>query len=292
MKKFLIIISFIVLVIHADAQEADLAKSNAIIAEGQGNYKSAAELYKKAVELYSEEEKSDTFCIFKAGQNFVRIKNYEEGVEFLDKALSLNYSDKSLYLYLGTCYDGLKKHDEAVVFFKKGMELYPEEKVNYLKKLAYHYYNVKNYKEAVSTIDKALILTPGNSKLLYLKGNSLGNLNNYNEAISIYESILSKEPDNKKVISKMGVMIYKKTEVSYKKEVNRYEKMKNPDRIDYHNYRKKIDQLNLGYSKALTYLEKARADKPNDKSILNCLMITYSRLNMKDKANEIKALLD
>jgi len=206
--------------------------------------------------------------------------------------MALNYSDKNLYLYLGSCYDGLKKYDKAVEFYKKGVELYPEEKVNYLKKLAYHYYNVKDYENAVSTIDEALILAPDNSKLLYLKGNSLGNLNNYNEAISVYESILSKEPDNKKVISKMGVMIYRKTEVSYKKEVNRYEKLKNPDRVDYHNYRENIDQLNLGYKKALTYLEKAKANKPNDKFILNCLKVTYSRLNMKDKANEIKALLD
>ncbi len=292
MKKFILIVSFITLVIHSNAQEADLAKSNAIIAEGQGNYKNAAELYKKAVDLYSEKEKTDTFCIFKAGQNFVRIKNYEEGVNFLDKAMTLNYSDKNLYLYLATCYDGLKRYDEAVVFYKKGMELYPEEKVNYLKKLAYHYYHVKNYDDAVSTIDEALALAPDNTKLLYLKGNSLGNLKKYNEAIKVFESILSKEPDNNKVISKMGVMIYKKTESSYKKEVSRYEKLKNPDRVDYHNYRKKIDQLNSGYNKALTYLEKAKANNSNDKLVLNCLMVTYSRLNMKDKANSIKALLN
>ena len=285
-------IPFIIVGFQLNAQKADLAKSDAIMAEGSGNYNEAAELYKKAIDLYSSREKTDTFCIFKAGQNYIRIKNYDEGVKYLETALGLNYKDKNLYLYLADGYNGQKKNDKAVEYYEKGIVQYPEEKAAYLKKLSYHYYNNKKYSEAIKTIDDALVLMPDNSKLLYLKGNSLSKLNNYDDAISVFEGILSNEPENKKVISKLGVAIFKQTEGLYKNRVKQYEKIKNPDRIDYHNYRKNIEQISKGYKKALPYLEKATVNNPNDKLALNCLMVSYSRLNMKDKANEIKTILN
>ncbi len=291
MLRIITSIPFLLFTYLIMAQEADVAKSNAIIAEGNDNYKKAAGLYKNAIELYSSQEKTDTFCIFKAGQNYVRVKEYETGVKYLKKAETLNYNNSSLYLYLADGYNGLKNHEKAEFTYKKGMELYPEEKANYLKKLSYFYYNIQDYEKAINSIDEALIFFPANSKLLYLKGNSLGKQTKYDEAINVFNDILTKDSENKKAINKLGVMIFKKTDVLYKKEIKRYEKIKNPDRIDYHQYKKNLEQINLGYKNALPYLEKARASSPNDKLILNCLLVSYSRLKMTDKYNEINAIL-
>jgi len=288
MKRYILSILLVIAGIQLFAQKADLAKSDAIMAEGTGDYAKSAELYKKAVELYTSEQKTDTFCIFKAGQNYVRVKNYAEGVKFLEQAKEMDYKDKNLCLYLANGYAGLKKIDEAVNCYKQGMEQYPQEKPAYLKKMAYLYYNTKNYDEAVKTIDEALAIMPGNKKLLEMKGNALGKLKKYDQAIEVYKKILADDPGNSKVTGKLGVIIFKKTDAAYKNEVKRYEKLKNPDRVAYSKYRKNIENLSAGFKDALSYLEKALQAKPNDKLLLNCLMVSYSRLGMKDKANEIK----
>ncbi len=292
MLRNIVLVFFVFVSFRSLAQKADIAKSDAIIAEGQRNYQEAAMLYKKAADLYTAEGKTDTFCIFKAGQNFVRIKNYQEGVRYLEKARSQNYQDENLYLYLADGYDGLKVFDKAEEILLKGIELYPDEKAAYLKKLSYYYYKTKNFEKVIRTVDEALKFYPDNIKLLYLKGNSLLSLNKFDDAVNVFKTILYADPDNKKALSKVGVALFKKTENAYNNEVKRYKKLKNPDRIAYHDYRKKIEQINPGYQKALPYLQKARIAMPKDKLILNCLMISYIRLNMKDKANEIKMILE
>jgi tetratricopeptide (TPR) repeat protein len=289
MKRYILFTLLVLAGIQLLAQKADLAKSDAIMAEGTGDYAKAAELYKNAVDLYSSEQKTDTFCIFKAGQNYVRVKNYSEGIKFLEQAKKLNYQDKNLCLYLANGYAGIKRYNEAVDCYKKGMEMYPGEKSAYLKKLAYLYYNTKKYNEAINTIDEALTLLPDNTKLLYMKGNALGKLNDYDKAIEIYKKIQELEPGNTKVTGKIGVMYFKKTDAAYKKEVKRYEKLKNPDRVAYSKYRKNIENISTGFKDAIPYLVKALQTKPDDKLLLNCLMVSYSRLGMKEKANEIKA---
>ena len=289
MKRYIFSVLIFFAGIQLFAQQADLKKSDAIMAETTGDYAKAAELYKSATELYSAEQKTDTFCIFKAGQNFIRIKNYAEGVKFLEQAKEMNYKDKNLCLYLANGYAGLKKFDEAEKCYRQGMEEYPQEKPAYLKKLAYLYYNNKKYNEAVKAIDEALTIMPGNKKLLEMKGNALGKLKDYDQAIEVYKKILADDPDNSKVTGKLGVIIFKKTDAAYKNEVKRYEKLKNPDRVAYSKYRKNIENISAGFKDALPYLEKALQTKPNDKLLLNCLMVSYSRLGMKEKANEIKA---
>jgi len=291
MVRIIVLFMFVVFSVVGIAQKADLAKSDAIIAESQRKYLEAAKLYKEAADIYLTQEKIDTFCVFKAGQNFVRAKEFEEGTRLLEKVVPLNYRDKNLYLYLADGYDGLKEYKRAEEAYAKGIELYPEEKATYQKKLAYHFYNIKEYEKAIGAIDNALVFFPDNNKLLYLKGNSLGNLSKYDEAIAVFKTILLTDSDNKKAISKIGVFMFKKTESLYKKEVKQYEKLKTPDRIDYHNYRKNIENISIGYKEALPYLEKARVANANDKLVLNCLMISYNRLKMNAKYNEVKAIL-
>jgi len=291
MKKYLLTLLILLAGQQFFAQKADLTKSDAIMAETTGDYSKAAGLYKKAVELYSSEQKTDTFCVFKAGQNFVRVKDYAEGVKFLEQAKALDYQDKNLCLYLANGYSGLKRFEDAVMCYKKGMEMYPEEKPAYLKKLAYLYYNTKKYDEAVKAIDEALTLLPDNAKLLYMKGNALGKLNEYDKAIEVYKKVQTIDPNDTKTTGKIGVMYFKKTDAAYKKEVKRYEKLKNPDRVAYSKYRKNIERISAGFKDAIPYLEKALQTKPGDKLLLNCLMVSYSRLGMKEKANEIKVKL-
>ncbi len=292
MLKILVSCTVLLISIISMAQNADIVKSNAIIADEQQNYAKAAGLYEQAAKLYEEQGKIDTFCIFKAGQNYVRVKDYSKGVNSLEKAKELNYEDLKLYVYLASGYDGLKKYDLGEKYLLEGLEKYPEDKALLLKKLVYHYSKARDYAKTVDAVDKALPYYPGDTKMLLLKANALLSLKKYDEAIDVYKSMVEAEPDDFKAISKLGIALIKKTEDSYKKEVKRYKSLKNPDRVDYTNYRKKIEHISTGYKDALPYLEKARELKPTDKLVLNCLVVSYNRLGMKDKAAELKLVLE
>lgn len=291
MVKFSVLFVFLYVFQIASAQNADIVKSDAIMADERQEYAKAAGLYEQAAKLYEEQGKTDTFCIFKAGQNYVRAKDYNKGVNFLEKAKELNYDDIKLYVYLASGYDGLKKYDLGEKTLLEGLEKYPDEKALFLKKLVYHYSKARDYKKTVDAVDKALQYYPGDTKMLLLKGNSLLSMKMYDEAIDVFKRVEEAEPGNFKAVSKLGVAMFKKTEDRYQKEVKRYKQMKNPSRVDYSNYRKKIEQISTGYKNALPYLEKARTQKPKDKLVLNCLMVSYSRLGMKEKAAEVKSTL-
>ena len=95
----------------------------------------------------------------------------------------------------------------------------------------------------------------------------------------------------KNSIKKLGVIYFKQTDYLYVKETKRYEAMKNPTRVDYHNSTKKLEQIAKGYTKALPYLEQAHANSPKDKAIISCLSVAYRRLKMEEKAAQMAALL-
>jgi tetratricopeptide (TPR) repeat protein len=292
MKKLLVFILLFVGFGLVQAQEADVAKSNGIMYEGQMQYQKAADAYALAEKLYAEKGVIDTLCVFKAGQNYVRLEQYEKAIPYLEKAAELKYADKNVFLSLADAYSGLKNYEAAEQALIKGLEIFPEEEPTYRKKLAYHYFNSKNFDEAVATIDLALELYPGDDNLMYLKGSALERNKKYDEAVLVFESILAQDPNHKKSITKLGVLKFKLTDYLYAKETKRYESMKNPTRVDYHNSKKKLEAISQGFNEAIPYLEKARTFKPNDKLVLNCLMVAYRRTNQTQKSDEIKALLD
>ena len=84
MARFIVLIVFVYVFQVISAQTADIVKSDAIMADERQEYAKAAGLYEQAVNLYEEQGKVDTFCIFKAGQNYVRAKDYGKGVSFLE----------------------------------------------------------------------------------------------------------------------------------------------------------------------------------------------------------------
>ncbi|TAJ11347.1 tetratricopeptide repeat protein [Marinilabiliaceae bacterium JC017] len=291
MKKLLFVL-FVLGFFTAKGQNPDVIKSDAIIQEGRMQYLKAAELYAEAAKVYQSTQVTDTFCVYKAGQNYVRAKKYSTGLTYLQQAESLHFSDETMYLSLADVYSGLKKYQDAENMLSKGMETYPALKADYTKKMAFLLYNSKQYKNAVHTLEEALGVYPRDITLLYLKGSSLERLNQYEGASKVFEEVLKLNPNHKKSITKLGVVFFKQTDAIYIQETKRYENLKNPSRIDYHNSVKKLETISRGYEKAIPYLEKAYALNGKNKQIISCLYVAYRRLKMEEKAVEMKLLLE
>lgn len=292
MKQLIFYLVMIVVGIGAmNAQEADVLKSDAIMQEGQMYYQKAADLYELAGNKYVEEGNIDAFCFYKAGQNQVKVKNYNKAIEMLEKARTNGFNEVDLYLVYGDAYTGLKQFDKAEVELIDGKEKYPENSADFTKKLGYLYFNSAQYDKAIDYLSKAIEQEPNNYNYHYLLGSSYERSKKYKEATVALEKVLELKPSHKNSIKKLGVIYFRQTDYLYTKETKRYESMKNPTRVDYHNSTKKLEQIAQGYSKSLPYLEKAHSNSPNDKAIINCLNVAYRRLKMNDKAASMEKLL-
>ena len=150
----------------------------------------------------------------------------------------------------------------------------------YDKKLAYFYFNSKQYNKALSAFEKIIEEDPGNVSYRYLYASSFEKKKDYKRTIIELEKLLEIDQNHINSIRKIGFFYFQQTDILYNKEKKRYELMKNPTRVDYHNSIKKLEEISKGYTKALPYLEKSYDFKPNDKNIVACLNIVYKRLEM------------
>lgn len=291
MKRLLMIGSILASCCWANAQQADVLKSDAIIQEGKMQYLKAAELYGEANAGYGLEQKVDTFCLFKAGQNYTRAKQFDKALPLLEKAYGMNYSQPDLFLSLSDAYSGLKKFDKAESILKEGKSRFEEKEEEFNKKMGYLFYNSGQYDKAVTALEMAMAQSPQNVTFLYLHGSSLEQLKKYPEAIQSLENVLLLKPNHKNATKKLGVIYFRQTDYLYEKETKRYESMKNPTRVDYHNSTKKLEGISQGYEKALPFLEESHEASPKDKAIISCLSVAYRRLKMAEKADQMKALL-
>ncbi|WP_439185679.1 tetratricopeptide repeat protein [Carboxylicivirga taeanensis] len=273
------------------AQNADVMKSDAIMQESRMQYLAAAELYEKAANLYEANGQMDAFSFFKAGQNYVKVKNYSKALSMLEKAQSNNYSEADLYAALGDAQAGAGQFDKAEQALLKGKELFPDQQAEFTKKLGYLYFNSGQYDQAVECLNAALQVEPNNYTYHYLLGSAYERLKDYQKATEELEKVVALRPNHKNSIKKLGVIYFKLTDYLYEKETKRYEALKSPSRMDYHNSTKKLEEIARGYKKALPYLEKAHGFSSNDKAIISCLSVAYRRLKMEEKAAQMAALL-
>lgn len=273
------------------AQNADVMKSDAIMQESNMQYLAAAELYEKAARLYEADGKTDAFSFFKAGQNYAKAKNYTKALELLNKANENGYKDVDLYFSLGDTYAGLNRNEDAETVLLEGKALYAAQTNEFIKKLGYLYFNSEQYDKAIGYLKDALVNEPGNYAYHYLLGSSYERTRDYKMAVEELEKVVALSPGHKNSIKKLGVIYFKQTDYLYEKETKRYEALKTPSRVDYHNSTRKLEEIAQGYKKALPYLEQSHEFSPSDKAIISCLSVAYRRLKMDEKAAKMAELL-
>jgi tetratricopeptide (TPR) repeat protein len=293
-QRFILLFSIVCVVAAQDtfSQNADVCKSDAISKEWNRSYLESAELYKKAANLYEAKGAFDTLCFFKAGQNFVRAKHFNEAIPFFDRLSQLkDYHDIKLWLNYADALIGLRQYENAQAKLDEGLQINPEEIVTVYEKKARLAYQDGDPGDAVTFADKALSVEPANSDILKLKAFALEKKGDFGAAIGIYKDLLSKNPKQKDVVLRLGMAAFADTEARYNGELKRYKKLNNPSRVEYSNSRKKLNQISLGYNDAIKYLEQSLGDHPGQKAIIQRLYVSYKRLGNKEKETFYKGKL-
>jgi tetratricopeptide (TPR) repeat protein len=106
----------------------------------------------------------------------------------------------------GASLNKLGRYGEAITYFDKALELYPNfdtalsNKGIAIDSLGRHY-------EAITYYNKALKIDPNNYLALSAKGSTLAGLGKYDEAITYYDKALQIEPNNPVVLDNKRTLL-------------------------------------------------------------------------------------
>lgn len=250
-------------------------------------------------------------------------RNYSKALELslmmLQKEAKDSGAISKYYAYAGLCHEALGQTEEAEKSFKRAIDYktgslmiydkliavakakgddktyeyvlsrkasrFPEYQEEIFKRLSTHYYKTKQYEKLSGTAKALLSTLPESVKYSYYAGVAAQKENNNEEAKVFYKKVIKLQADHKGANTSLGVMLYKEAAAVFQAETKKYEAKAKPNRVDYHNYLKRLETAKDIHKEALPYLLKAYELNP-DKSLKGLIKNTYLKIGETEKANK------
>lgn len=205
-----------------DRRKADDFKASGNDAYKKGFYQNSINLYSQAIDTAP-----DVAAYYSnRAAAFVMTKQYAEALADCIQATSLDPSFVKAHLRAGKCALILGNTNESLRHYQRALELDCSPNVNKeivivkqvikLLELAQSFLRDKEYKNALSSLDKAVKLTVGEngdeedacSRWKLLKGESLCGMKEFDKASVIASSIMRKDSNNAEAIVLRGRILY------------------------------------------------------------------------------------
>lgn len=185
------------------SEVATIRYQYAIELHTKGDYEKAIKEYKNIIQI--SEPDSDLYV--NLGAAYQAMDNNENAISAYKNAININDSNATAYYYLGTAYFGQKNYEKALKSYQKALAINPEDKNikeaiesskkvmtdNILEK-SISEYNQGNYKEALLTLNTALITSSENADIYYHRGMVYDAMEKYPLAISDYKLAVKYNP--------------------------------------------------------------------------------------------------
>ncbi len=168
----------------------DAYKNLAVVYVKNKEPQKAVDTVKKAMEFAEDE---DYTLYYIAGTACMAMKNFDEGVKFLEKAIELNPEHAQLYNNLGTCYVTIGVLDKAYENFLKASELEPENSITYFN-IGSILQLQNKHKEACEFFKKAYMIEPQDNYLIALALSEVKS-GQMEEAIRHYKLLVAHHPE-------------------------------------------------------------------------------------------------
>ena len=126
-----------------------------------------------------------------------RSKVWHDGISLWSNALSTNSNSAKIYNNRGVAYSDLGKHNEAILDYKKALEIDPYNADSY-NNLGVSLLNKKEYSQALAEFNKTLRINPHYSQAYYYIAMIYGILDNHQEAIKFCKKTIQIDPNNAK----------------------------------------------------------------------------------------------
>lgn len=136
------------------------------------------------------------------------MKKFEEAFVDLDKIEIIDKNYRDLFYARGNVYRDMGDFVKARDAFITQLKMYPDD-TGAMNQLAYVYIDLKDYKSAMVTINKAIDMEPNEYILLDSKGEVYENMGKLDKALELYEKALKglEYSDDKETIEEVTMQI-------------------------------------------------------------------------------------
>ena len=246
----------------------------------QNKHAQACEYFEKAYQIENNENYLISLALseLKAGKISDAAKHY--------KALALLHPEKDSFQYnLASCYEALKKYDQAITIMKNLLARNPKS-ITMAQKLANLYIETRQLRQAKDLYDSVLLKGAVSSETLYQYAILSTQLYDTGTAEKIFKKVIKMDPENATAHKDLGVIYLNQRLFDYaEQEFNTAMKL-GSDNFDivfeYANYLYAISE----YEKADEYYQKA-LDIQDDVVAKSLSAINKLELNQLDEAEAL-----
>jgi len=277
---------FTILAVHAqDDFNTFIKKAN--LALNESKYVEALTNFEDAFKQQLPDSSVVAWNAGLAGICAQELQNNDRATEYFLMAIQYKTTDLDIYNRLLILAENTKNDEALEKVLIAGKRNFPELTSKNNNKLLYHYYNSQQYDRTIEIAEEILNKNPNQENVKYFKSVALYKTDKIDMAIDELNSILLVNPANENANSMLGIIYYQKATDKFDGFIENYNKLKNPDRVDYSNYNKNILTCKPDYEKALPYLLKAY-EKKKDNVVRVAIFNSYIRLEQKNKAENYR----
>jgi tetratricopeptide (TPR) repeat protein len=271
-------------IVEAYLRLADLFERQAIEVFLKEDFKSAFINFEQSVIIGQKPflaDKIDTTTIFNTGMAASRANMDDESIKYYELALSYNYPEPTLYIFLKNKYFAKEDTAKGVELLGEGFDKFPDNQDIVVELINYYLLSGKG-EEALNYIKIAQEKDPDNVSLVFAEGTLYDKQGEIEKAAATYKRCNEIEPEYYNAYYNLGVLYYNNAQKLYDASNDA------PD----DEYKKMIEQGDDELRKAIPLMEKCYELNPEDSSPLETLKNIYYRLKMTDEYEEVKAKLE
>ena len=254
----------------------------AILLHKKGQLKEAENLYKSILK-----SSADNFeVIHLLGIIKIQLKQFEEAIVWLNKAITINPNNHSVFNNLGVCYKELKKYNEALNNFKIALNIKPDYAEAY-NNLAIIYRSLENYDKAIENYNKAIKLKPDYAESYNNLGIIYLNQEKFDAAKDLFEQAIKIKTDYTEAYFNLGNVYRKKKDYQHSIKYFNLALKFNKDYVEAFNNLGIIYLNQEKFDAAKDLFEQAIKIKPSYFEAVNNLGITNLNQEKFDAAKDL-----
>jgi tetratricopeptide (TPR) repeat protein len=182
----------------------------------QGKYSEAEKAFREAHATAPNQDKKDTvynnqhaFFVenYNKGITANSTMNYEEAVDYFEKAVAVEPDYSKGHINLGVAYSMLKDEDKALGAFKRAVEVDPES-VDGWRNLGITYQARREYELAGEAFAKVVGLAPEDTDGLFSLGDMYFNQKEYEKALTYYQQAAENRTDDPALHYQIGASYF------------------------------------------------------------------------------------
>jgi len=226
----------------------------------------------------------DTFIYQVMGLAAFNTDKKDEALENFIILKDMNFTDASIYKYMYDIYKAKNNNEKAQDVIKEGLAKFPNDEALRIEEINNTLASGDQY-ATIKKLEETILIDPKNSSLYFALGTLYDNIKNIAKAKENYLKAIEFKPDFADACYNLGAVFFNEG-VDRIKKAN---ELPIEAATEYEKLRAEAKDL---FSQALPHFEKVLTINKDDFNSMVALKEIYAKLNMNEKADQMKTKID